>query len=305
MSNATFDKAVLRCIPSEFNMISAADDSQQAEEAYNAVEFELPNPNGKEGGACTSALLQVFYDNAHRIGKLTWVQVLKHMRGELKSMGFNQEPFLSSSRPIDAGKPLYIVPPGSGKRRALLIGINYVGQQGALKAPHNDTSNVKDYLINVLGFQEQEILVLMDDGNHPMPTKQNIMDGFERLVRYSQPGDVVFISFSGHGGNVKDEDGDEEDGMDESIIPVDFREAGQIIDDDILADLIKPMPEGGTFVLCCAVLCCAVCMYVGGDCRSWWLWTGVKERDVGPQTHLNHHSLLSPCALVVPKQNET
>lgn len=37
---------------------------------------------------------------------------------------------------------------------------------------------------------------------------------------------------------------DEEDGMDESIIPVDFKEAGQIVDDDILKYLIKPMRKG-------------------------------------------------------------
>jgi hypothetical protein len=37
---------------------------------------------------------------------------------------------------------------------------------------------------------------------------------------------------------------DEDDGMDESIIPVDFREAGQIVDDDILKYLIKPMRKG-------------------------------------------------------------
>lgn len=32
--------------------------------------------------------------------------------------------------------------------------------------------------------------------------------------------------------------------MDESIIPVDFKESGQIIDDDILRYLIKPMRKG-------------------------------------------------------------
>jgi hypothetical protein len=91
----------------------------------NTSKFELPNPNGKEGGACTSALLQVFYDNAHKLNNLTWVQVLQQMRCELKSMGYPQEPQLSSSRRIDVHKPVCLVPKGSGRRRALLIGINY------------------------------------------------------------------------------------------------------------------------------------------------------------------------------------
>ena len=124
-SDAQFDEKVLRCIAAEFNMISAADDTQEAQEAMNTGKFELPNPNGKEGGACTSALLQVFYDNAHKLNNLTWVQVLQQMRCELKSMGYPQEPQLSSSRRIDVHKPVCLVPKGSGRRRALLIGINY------------------------------------------------------------------------------------------------------------------------------------------------------------------------------------
>lgn len=75
------------------------------------------------------------------------------------------------------------------------------------------------------------MLILKDDGNHLEPTKQNILNAFVRLTQYSQPGDVVFVSFSGHGGRVVDTSGDEDDGFDESIIPVDFQEEGQIIDD--------------------------------------------------------------------------
>lgn len=41
--------------------------------------------------------------------------------------------------------------------------------------------------------------------------------------------------------------------MDESIIPVDFREAGQIVDDDILKYLIKPMRKG---VYCTLLMDC-------------------------------------------------
>lgn len=44
-----------------------------------------------------------------------------------------------------------------------------------------------------------------------------------------------FFHYSGHGGRVKDTDGDEDDGYDETIYPVDFQqyegESGQIVDD--------------------------------------------------------------------------
>jgi hypothetical protein len=35
--------------------------------------------------------------------------------------------------------------------------------------------------------------------------------------------------------------GDEADGFDETLIPVDFKTAGQIVDDDVFKILVKPM----------------------------------------------------------------
>ena len=46
------------------------------------------------------------------------------------------------------------------------------------------------------------------------------MRAFEWVVRESEPGDTVWIHYSGHGGRVRDQDGDEEDGYDETLIPV-------------------------------------------------------------------------------------
>jgi Caspase domain len=83
------------------------------------------------GGACTSALLQVLYK--HEPGSISYVQCLRMMRSELNRMGYDQIPQLTSSRFIEVEKPMYIVPPNSrGRRRAILIGINYTGQQGQL-----------------------------------------------------------------------------------------------------------------------------------------------------------------------------
>jgi hypothetical protein len=67
--------------------------------------------------------------------------------------------------------------------------------------------NIKRYLINNQGFQEKDMLILMDDGSGHPPTKKNIEDSFTRVVEYSNAGDVVFIHYSGHGGHVKDLDG--------------------------------------------------------------------------------------------------
>jgi hypothetical protein len=49
------------------------------------------------------------------------------------------------------------------------------------------------------------------------------------------PSDLLIESInlidSGHGGQTKDTDGDEADGYDETIYPLDFKQAGHIVDD--------------------------------------------------------------------------
>jgi Caspase domain len=116
----TFNEKVKKVIPAEFHMISSASDHQISNEAYNTGDFELPNPAGKEGGMCTTALLQVLYEHGHDVGKMSWVDILRDMRETFVKMGFDQSPVLSSSRWIDVNKPMFIVPPKSGRRRAIV-----------------------------------------------------------------------------------------------------------------------------------------------------------------------------------------
>jgi len=111
----------------------------------------------------------------------------------------------NSSRLIDVNQTMHIVPPGStGARRAVLIGINYTGQQGELRGCHNDVKNIKEYLIRSQGFKESDMLILMDDGKHHAPTRRNIEQAFVRETQYSKAGDCLFVHYSGHGGRVRD-----------------------------------------------------------------------------------------------------
>lgn len=50
--------------------------------------------------------------------------------------------------------------------------------------------------------------------------------------------------FLGHGGQTKDLDGDEEDGYDEVIYPVDFRQVGHITDDEMHRIMVRPLQAG-------------------------------------------------------------
>ncbi|TFJ80379.1 hypothetical protein NSK_008286 [Nannochloropsis salina CCMP1776] len=72
----------------------------------------------------------------------------------------------------------------------------------------------------------------------------NILDALRWLVEGATAGDSLFFHFSGHGGTARDLDGDEVDNFDETILPVDFESAGQILDDEIHAILVAPLPAG-------------------------------------------------------------
>ncbi len=133
---------------------------------------------------------------------------------------------------------------GSGTRRAVLVGINYTGQKGELKGCHDDVKQMAKYLMTKQGFEKRNIVMLLDDGVHTNPTRENIISAYRKVAKQSQPGDTVFIHYSGHGGHIEDESGEEEDGFDETIIPVDFETAGDIVDDDLCDELVKRMPEG-------------------------------------------------------------
>jgi hypothetical protein len=59
---------------------------------------------------------------------------------------------------------------------------------------------------------------------------------------------------TGHGGKLRDDDGDEKDGYDETMVPLDYESAGQIRDDDLFNTLVGPMPKGVTMTVvmdCC------------------------------------------------------
>ena len=201
-----FDEEIKTVIPSTWHVVGSSSDDQQSNESYNVKKFGLPTPAGTSGGACTCLLLKHLYE---RQPTTTWWDVFNGVQTNLKSMGFaNQTPTFTSSRKIDLKKEkLHIVPPGSNKRRALLIGINYTGQVAELRSCQNDCINLKNYLINREGFNESEMMILMDDGKHTPPTKENIQNAFLKLAQYSRAGDVNFISFSGHGGQTEDLDG--------------------------------------------------------------------------------------------------
>ncbi len=135
----------------------------------------------------------------------------------------------------------------TGRKRALLVGINYRGTSAELRGCHNDVRNVFELLTLKYGWDRSCVHALCDDGARGPsgePTRANILNGMRWLTQDVEPGDVLFFAFSGHGAQQPDPHGYEEDGMNETILPSDFRVAGQITDDEIGRILVRTLPDG-------------------------------------------------------------
>jgi hypothetical protein len=119
----------------------------------------------------------------------------------------------------------------TNKKTALLIGINYTGTEHQLYGCINDVESVKTRLLNN-GFLSNNITILTDLETNPnlKPTKNNILREFKQMLANSNPGDLLFLLYSGHGSYIIDKNGDEKDGYDEVIVPCDMQ---YILDDEL------------------------------------------------------------------------
>ncbi len=128
-------------------------------------------------------------------------------------------------------------------RRALLIGIDRYANLPApfnrLNGCVNDAKAMGLTLRDQFGFAPADIETLLDD----QARRDDILAGFDRLVDRTAPGDLVVVHYSGHGSQVPDLEGDETDGLDETIVPNDSGRVNKpnrdITDDEIYERLRK------------------------------------------------------------------
>jgi hypothetical protein len=149
-------------------------------------------------------------------------------------------------------------------KRALLIGINnyknlpyYSKEKNRLfthlKGPLNDVRIMREALISRYGFREEEIKVLIEQE----ATRDNIIKTFEEwLVNGTREGDLVFFYFSGHGTQVDDQNGDEDDGKDEALCAYDLVPEGaknvvdaKLIIDDELGEMLRKFSKRDVVVV--------------------------------------------------------
>ncbi|KAI8024321.1 Metacaspase-1 [Camellia lanceoleosa] len=137
-------------------------------------------------------------------------------------------------------------PSAHGRKKAVICGISYKYSRHELKGCINDAKCMKFLLINKFQFPEASVLMLTEEETDPyrIPTKQNIRMALYWLVQGCQPGDSLLFHYSGHGSRQRNISGDEVDGYDETLCPLDFETQGMIVDDEINATIVRPLPYG-------------------------------------------------------------
>jgi hypothetical protein len=141
-------------------------------------------------------------------------------------------------------------------KRALLIGINYFGSDSLLNGCINDISNINKFLLEqVGGYTKESITILTDDPKSAIkPTKENMEASIKKFVTGCNANDTLFFYYSGHGATLADTNGDESDGKDSVLVPVDYKTSGVIKDDWLFTNMVNILPAGvllWAFTDCC------------------------------------------------------
>ena len=109
---------------------------------------------------------------------------------------------------------------GNNNRWALLIGVNKYSKLESryqLKGCVNDIELMEEILKNNFGFPAAQITSVQDEN----ATRDGILHAMDALVENVTEDSIVLFHFSGHGSQMRDPEGDEPDGYDETIVPHD------------------------------------------------------------------------------------
>lgn len=135
------------------------------------------------------------------------------------------------------------------KKRALLIGINYISMpEYRLDGCIDDICYMRNMLIDAYGYDKSNIIMLRDDTENPIltPTYENIMRELNDIA--SSDSDEIWIQYSGHGTqfqNITDKSL-----MNNVIVPIDYYKH-YIYDYDIYKILLKIHSRAILIFDCC------------------------------------------------------
>ena len=110
---------------------------------------------------------------------------------------------------------------GKNKKYAVLIGINYIGNDRELYGCINDSIVIRKYLIQKRGYLAKNITIIReDDPSFVYPSRVNIINKLTELVSKSANATELFFSYSGHGTYSLDVSGNDisENDIDEAYV---------------------------------------------------------------------------------------
>ncbi|CEM28179.1 unnamed protein product [Vitrella brassicaformis CCMP3155] len=147
-------------------------------------------------------------------------------------------------------------------KRALCIGCNYPGTDAELRGCITDCMKWASILRSQFGISDIKIMtdgqtnpytgkyVMKNWADPTVPIKKNLLAALDWLVEGARSGDVLVLTFSGHGTQVPDYSGDEDDGFDEAICPTDCEKSEglfvpyRLISDDEIHKKLDTLPGG-------------------------------------------------------------
>jgi metacaspase-1 len=110
---------------------------------------------------------------------------------------------------------------------SLHIGLNsvdpnhYEGWDGTLVACENDANDMQK-IASSLGYETRKLLTTE-------ATRSAVIDAIAKAANHLKGDDIFFLTYSGHGGQVPDTNGDDIDGKDETWVLFD----GEVVDDEL------------------------------------------------------------------------
>ncbi len=140
------------------------------------------------------------------------------------------------------------LPQISGSQAVIVGAARYLDHREMLEA-NADAANMVDFARDHMGFAPENITVLADR----QASYATIMSTLDGLVASTGRSDRVLVYFSTHGSQLADEDGDEADGLDETIVVydsiMDGTGANHIRDDELAAALDRLVGRDVTVII--------------------------------------------------------
>ncbi|MCY2977270.1 MAG: caspase family protein [Planctomycetota bacterium] len=127
--------------------------------------------------------------------------------------------------------------------KALLLGINDYKKVNPLRGCVNDVDNMYKLLTEVFKFNSSNVKRLLNE----KVVKKDVKAQMAWLLKDAKPNDRIVFHYSGHGSQIVDLDGDEDDdGADEilCLYDMDFGDPDTYLCDDELQEWTKKLPAG-------------------------------------------------------------